>query len=119
MLLETQWDLQLGIGSGLFFDLNFRVAIDEMLPNEDKEWAGVLLKVAILVASSSCLHRQEKDEGFFHTRMALRGGGDAGDIARCCRINYNYGLLLAPTEFTQPLSSIRISVSQSGQDLSQ
>lgn len=85
-----------------------------MLPNE--VWAPVLLKVAVLVASSSCLHRQEKDKGLeerdhFHTRMALRG--DARDIG------LYYGLLLAPAEFTQPLSSIRICVSQLGQDLCQ
>jgi hypothetical protein len=61
MMLEIQWDLQLGIGRWTFFDLNFRVAIDEMLPNKDEGWARVLLKVVVLIASSSCLQVQEKD----------------------------------------------------------
>lgn len=67
MMLEIQWDLQLGIGRWTFFDLNFRVAIDEMLPNKEG-WARVLLKVVVLIASSSCLQGQEKDKGFVHTR---------------------------------------------------
>ena len=85
------------------------------MPKNEGCWTHVLLpKVAILVAvaSSSCRHGQEKDEGLeerdeFHTRIALRCR--MLEMLGCCRFDF-YDFEASDCNLTRPHYSVQCAI---------